>query len=344
MGSDDEAPKRGPWSTLEDQALLNLVPEDEPHNWVQLSGSISGRSAKQCRERYHQNLKPGLDHSPITVEEGHHIERFVEAHGKKWAECARYLQGRSDNAVKNWWNGAQNRKKRQEKRNDQRGYSAYAPGYGHHPHHMQPCPPRQHIAQLPLPPCPAPTPRPTPRNYSHYPMPSTARPAILSDAERYHSLGSLTGMQWQACSPTESAPESAPSLRSDTSHYTTSPRESSRAFNSLPPTPTDSVSRSNSFSSRRPSFDRLGDELERDGMLPSFRESFPAESPMPKPCEDPSVVPRSMAPQELAPLRMTLPTRPRSSTQHISSPGSTVAQPDKKMNLSSILNDTPSSD
>ena len=32
--------------------------------------------------------------------------------GKKWAEIARRLGNRSDNAVKNWWNGSQNRKKR----------------------------------------------------------------------------------------------------------------------------------------------------------------------------------------------------------------------------------------
>ncbi len=104
--------KRGPWSTGEDGYLLQLVQTQGAHNWVRISQMIGSRSPKQCRERFHQNLKPSLNHDPITPEEGAIIERLVGEMGKRWAEIARRLRGRSDNAVKNWWNGGMNRRRR----------------------------------------------------------------------------------------------------------------------------------------------------------------------------------------------------------------------------------------
>lgn len=104
--------RRGPWSQGEDAYLTQLVHTQGPLNWVRIAQLIGSRSPKQCRERYHQNLKPTLNHEPISPEEGLLIERLVSEIGKRWAEIARRLHGRSDNAVKNWWNGSMNRRRR----------------------------------------------------------------------------------------------------------------------------------------------------------------------------------------------------------------------------------------
>ncbi|KAI5951873.1 hypothetical protein KGF54_004948 [Candida jiufengensis] len=110
--SNSNSSRRGPWSPLEDKKLLELISLYGPTNWVRISNKLETRTPKQCRERYHQNLKPSLNRAPISPEEGELIEKLVAQYGKKWAEISRHLNGRSDNAIKNWWNGGANRRRR----------------------------------------------------------------------------------------------------------------------------------------------------------------------------------------------------------------------------------------
>ena len=116
MAPKNTQPRRGPWNQHEDEQLIKAASLCHVGKWVEISQIIGHRTPKQCRERWYQNLKPELDHSPIRPEEGEFIEHMVEQIGRKWAEIARLLQNRSDNAVKNWWNGGVNRRKRGEDR------------------------------------------------------------------------------------------------------------------------------------------------------------------------------------------------------------------------------------
>ena len=142
--------RRGPWSSGEDGILKSLAYDPNDLNWVRISEAVATRSAKQCRERYHQNLKPSLNHDPITPEEGREIERLVAQIGRRWAEIARRMHGRSDNAVKNWWNGNQNRLKRSKRKRLTRGQSSQSAAQTHQTQEAQ----EAH-------PAPYPTPHPT---------------------------------------------------------------------------------------------------------------------------------------------------------------------------------------
>ncbi|XBW37650.1 hypothetical protein QEN19_003231 [Hanseniaspora menglaensis] len=108
---------KGTWLKTEDDKLMQIVQDlgGMANNWTLISQKMVPfhRTPKQCRERYHQNLKPNLNKDPISAEEGEQIDFMVLKYGKKWAFIARSLNnGRSDNIVKNWWNLKEGKKKR----------------------------------------------------------------------------------------------------------------------------------------------------------------------------------------------------------------------------------------
>ena len=96
--------KQSFWHEDEDRKLLALIDIYGAHDWVIVSSRLSTRSPKQCRERYHQVIKPDLNRSPISDAEGRYILQMVAQVGTRWAMISRSLKNnRSDNSVKNWW-------------------------------------------------------------------------------------------------------------------------------------------------------------------------------------------------------------------------------------------------
>ncbi|XP_058762068.1 transcription factor DUO1-like [Vicia villosa] len=110
--------KKGPWSSEEDEVLLKHVNKYGPRDWSSIrSKGFLPRTGKSCRLRWVNKLRPNLKTGcKFSAEEERVVIELQEQFGNKWAKIATYLEGRTDNDVKNFWSSRRKRMERSSPR------------------------------------------------------------------------------------------------------------------------------------------------------------------------------------------------------------------------------------
>jgi hypothetical protein len=95
------------WTLEEDEQLKQIMASyssTTSFSFSRVCSSMPTRTAKQCRERWHNQLSPDVRKDKWTKEEDETIIKCWKEFGPLWSRMALLLKGRTDNAIKNHFN------------------------------------------------------------------------------------------------------------------------------------------------------------------------------------------------------------------------------------------------
>jgi hypothetical protein len=100
------------FSADEDALLVSLVHQFGTECWAKVAKLISGRNARQCRDRWLNYLSPEVSFAPWTTDEEAILTRKFIEFGPRWRVIASFFSTRSDVNIKNHWQLMQRRARR----------------------------------------------------------------------------------------------------------------------------------------------------------------------------------------------------------------------------------------
>jgi len=101
--------KRSSWTDQEDSTLLNLISNYGLTNWTLIAEELNKankkiyRNGKQCRERWHNHLDPNIKKKKWSTQEEEILLNKQLKYGNKWSIISKFLPGRTDNSIKNYF-------------------------------------------------------------------------------------------------------------------------------------------------------------------------------------------------------------------------------------------------
>jgi hypothetical protein len=108
----DEHQPHAKFTASEDTQLRSLVGLFGYQDWYTISLRMPGRSARQCKERWLNYLKPTLNTAAWTLEEDTLLLEKQRECGSRWTQITKFFPNRTDGMVKNRFNQLQRRETR----------------------------------------------------------------------------------------------------------------------------------------------------------------------------------------------------------------------------------------